>query len=89
MTLNSVLFPAQMLAEMNRELTFPIKIFAIVGLIALIGVGIYFFINEMKYFGRDPETPSDTSGGRDYGRVQTWMCYWGLVIVFAFFAIIL
>lgn len=52
-------------------------------------IGWYFFKHQTRLFGHDEEIPSDTSGGRDYGRMQTWVLWWGMLAVFAFFALAL
>lgn len=79
-------FNLVLLAAMNREDLYPFKILALVGVAATLALGIYFFIHQTRLFGFDEEVPSETSGGRDYGRMQTWVLWWGMLIVFCFFA---
>ncbi|MEN3943963.1 hypothetical protein WJU23_21855 [Prosthecobacter sp. SYSU 5D2] len=76
----------ELLAAMNREDLYAFKILAFVGIAATLGLGVYFFKHQTRLFGFDEEIPSDTSGGRDYGRMQTWVLWWGMLIVFCFFA---
>jgi hypothetical protein len=76
----------QLLAAMSREDLFPFKILAFVGIAATLAMGVYFYKHQTHLFGFDDEIPSDTSGGRDYGRMQTWVLWWGMLIVFCFFA---
>ncbi len=77
---------ALLLAAISREDLYPFKILSFLALGATLLAGLYFFKNQHRWFGVDREVPSDTSGGRDYGRMQTWVCWFGMVVVFAFFA---
>ena len=86
MNLNSLPW---VLAVMSDEGRLFIKFLAVVFLIGSVGLGHYFYKNQHRWFGREADIPSDTSGGREYGRMQTWVLYWGMVIVFAYFAIVL
>ena len=79
----------ELLAAISREDLYPFKVLAWLGLAGMMLVGVYFFKHQHRLFGVDPETPSDTSGGRDYGRMQTWVLWLGMVVVLAFFALAL
>ncbi|MES2738612.1 MAG: hypothetical protein V4672_20010 [Verrucomicrobiota bacterium] len=76
-----------LLAALSREDLYPFKILAWIGIGCTLALGVYFFKHQTRLFGFDDEIPSDTSGGRDYGRMQTWVLWWGMLIVFAFFAL--
>lgn len=76
----------ELLAAINREDLFPFKILAFIAIAGTLALGVYFFKHQTRLFGFDEEIPSDTSGGRDYGRMQTWVLWWGMLIVFSFFA---
>ena len=75
-----------LLAVMSEDGRFAMKLAASIFLVFTLPAGVYFFKNQHRWFGHAPEVPSDTSGGREYGRMQTWVLYWGLLAVFAFFA---
>ncbi|TDU71286.1 hypothetical protein EI77_02409 [Prosthecobacter fusiformis] len=75
----------ELLATLNREDLYPFKMLAFVGIAATLALGVYFFKHQTRLFGFDDEIPSDTSGGRDYGRMQTWVLWWGMLAVFTFF----
>lgn len=76
-----------LLAALSREDLYPIKVMAWIGVVGTLACGVYFFKHQTRLFGFDNEVPSDTSGGRDYGRMQTWVCWWGVLIALLFFAI--
>ncbi|SKA76609.1 hypothetical protein SAMN02745166_00210 [Prosthecobacter debontii] len=71
---------------LSREDLFPFKVLAFICVAGTLALGYYFWKHQVRLFGFDDEIPSDTSGGRDYGRMQTWVLWWGMLCVFAFFA---
>ncbi|MCW0220094.1 MAG: hypothetical protein OJI67_17345 [Prosthecobacter sp.] len=79
----------ELLATLDREALYPFKILAFFAIAGTLALGVYFFKHQTTLFGVDEEIPSDTSGGRDYGRMQTWVLWWGMLIVFCFFAVAL
>ncbi len=66
-------------AVMSPEGLFGLKIIGILGLIALIPLGIVLFRNQDRWFGRSTDTPSETTGSLTYGLAQTWLVYVGLL----------
>ena len=76
------------LAAMSAEGRMTFKMLAIMATVAMIPLGLYFFKNQKRWFGHDPEVPWDGSGPREYERMQTWVLYWGMLAVFAFFAMV-
>ena len=66
-------------AVMSSEGLFGLKIIGILGLIALIPLGIVLFRNQDRWFGRSTDTPSETTGSLTYGLAQTWLVYVGLL----------
>jgi hypothetical protein len=64
---------------MSPEGIFGLKIIGILGLIALIPLGIVLFRNQDRWFGRSTDTPSETTGSLTYGLAQTWLVYVGLL----------
>jgi hypothetical protein len=79
----------ELLAAISREDLYPFKVLSWICILGTLALGVYFFKHQTRLFGVDSEIPSDTSGGRDYGRMQTWVLWWGMLIVFAFFALAL
>ncbi len=77
-----------LLAAMSAEGRFAFKIISLAAVFGTLALGMYFFKNQHIWFGKEADTPSDTSGGREYGRMQTWVLYWGMLAVFIFFALV-
>lgn len=73
------------LAAISREDLYPFKVCAWIAIAGTLALGVYFYKHQTRLFGFDEEIPSDSSGGRDYGRMQTWVLWWGMLVVFAFF----
>ena len=73
----------------DAEVVYTIKVLSILALLGTLALGGVLYKNQHRWFGVDAEVPSDSSGGRDYGRMQTWVFWLGMVIVFAFFALAL
>lgn len=65
------------------------QVFCVLGLIITLLAGAYLWKNFDRYFGPDPNVPSERSSGRSYTRVQVFAIWAHAVVFFALSALLL
>lgn len=76
-----------LLAQMAPEGLLLMRIVGVLGLLILIPTGVLLWRKQDQWFSRCADTPSETSGGLLYGRVQTWLVYLGALHLALWFAL--
>ncbi len=74
---------------MNPEPLFIIQSFFTVLFLLTLFAGGYLVLNFQRFFGPDPDVPSENSSSRSYGRMQALMVWLHAVALTGAFALML
>jgi hypothetical protein len=73
---------------MQQLSLFPIKVIACIALAVWLGAGVWFFKNQERIFGFDPDAPGETGGARGYSKAQAWLVWLLVAKLFLFLSLI-